>query len=57
MEEDVGDVNHTVQGITSSAEGNLMFPFAVSAMLREVKVSARKLFVSFRISLFGVPRH
>ncbi len=57
MEEDDSDVNHIVQGIISSAKSNHMFPYAVSAMLTEVRVSARKLFFSYRLSLFGVPRH
>jgi hypothetical protein len=54
MEEDDSDVNLIVQGIISSAKSNHIFPFAVSAMLTEVKVSAIKLFFSYRLSLFRI---
>ena len=57
MEEDDSEVNLIVQGIISSAKSNHMFPFAVLAMLPEVRFSARKLLFSYSLSLFGVPRH
>ena len=57
MEEDDSDVNLILQGIISSAKSNHMFPYAVSAMLTELRVSARKLFFSYWLSLFRILRH
>ncbi len=54
MEEDDSDVNLIVQDIISSANSNHIFPFAVSAMLTEVRVSAIKLFFSYGLSLFRI---